>query len=532
MNRLVLLPAWVAALFAATCLLMTAARAADDLTQPIRVSPDGHFLTQPDGQPFFWLGDTAWALFARLTREEADVYLQDRAAKGFNMVQAVAIGGPFDTLEVPNRYGELALIGKDPTRPNPKYFEHIDWVVERAAQYGIRIAMLPVWGASLVGGLWSKEEIFTPATAQEYGRWIAQRYRGKGVVWILGGDTNPLWPKDLDFLAAAKGKASKPPDMTIIDYRPIYDAMAKGLLAGEGADPLITFHPNPVSYSGTAHPRTSLYFRDRPWFGMNMLQSSHYANEATTIFPWLLSDYTLLGPLNYQAVRKEYDSTPVRPVVDGEPRYEGLPVDIKYDAKKGSWNAYDTRNAAYHAVFAGAAGHTFGNTSVHLSLDPSIREADKPILKDYPDIGGTWREQLDSPGARQMRHIKALMLSRPYFTRIPDQSLIVGEAGEGEAHIGATRDKSGSYALVYLPQGQTVKVEMTRLSGTRAVGWWFDPRTGEARRIAGLFATKGVTAFMPPSDGSEDDWVLVLDDEGMRFAAPGSLAITATASRD
>lgn len=508
--------------FVATCLLLTAARAADDLTKPIKASPDGRFLVQPNGDPFFWLGDTAWGIYARLTREETEIYLRNRAEKGFTIFQTVAIGGPFDGLEVPNRYGELALIDNDPMRPNPKYFEHIDWVVDRAAHHGLRVAILPVWGATLVGGLSTSKHAFDPPKAKFYGRWIANRYRNKGIAWVLGGDTNPLWPKNLDFLATLQGKQATSRDLTIIDHRPVYDAMAQGIIEGEGGTPFMTFHPNPVSYSGTSRPRTSLYLHDRAWLSMNMLQSSHYAHEATTIYPWLLSDYTLLGPRNYEAVREEYDSTPVRPVIDGEPRYENLPVDITYDPKKGSWTAYDARNAAYHALFAGAPGHTFGNTSVHLSFDPSIREADKPILKAYPDIGGTWREQLDSPGSRQMRFVKALMLSRPYFGRIPDQTLIVGEQGEAEDHIGATRDRSGSYTMIYVPRGQAVTISLTELSGSNAVGWWFDPRTGAATRIKGSFPTTGNATFTPPSSGPKSDWVLVLDDESKRFGAPGA----------
>ena len=247
---------------------------------------------------------------------------------------------------------------------------------------------------------------------------------------------------------------------------------------------------------------------------MNMLQSSHYAHESTTIFPWLNSDYTLLGPRNYEAVRAEYDSTPTRPVVDGEPRYEGLPVDIKYDPKKGSWTDYDARNAAYHAVFAGAAGHTFGNTSVHLSFDPSIREADKPLLTDYPDIGGSWRKQLNSPGAQQMRYLKGLIVSRPYFTRIPDQGLIVGDAGAGESHAGATRDEDGRYALIYLPKGQTVKIDLAKISGKDVMATWLDPRSGEKKAVSARYkAGAGRTAaFTPPSKGPKDDWVLILED--------------------
>ena len=41
--------------------------------------------------------------------------------------------------------------------------------------------------------------------------------------------------------------------------------------------------------------------------------------------------------------------------------------------------------------------------------------------------------------------------SRPFLARVPDQSLIASEAGEGTHHVQATRDIAGSYALVYLP---------------------------------------------------------------------------------
>lgn len=512
----------VALIVANAYALPACARENDDLTQPLRVSTDGHFIVQPDGSPFFWLGDTAWAIFARLTRDEADLYLKDRAAKGFNVIQAVAIGGPFDALDAPNRYGELALTRMEPSRPNPKYFEHIDWVVDRARQYGVRFAILPVWGSSLVGGYASKEPIFTPATARTYGEWIARRYRGKGVIWVLGGDTNPVWPEGMDFLAAIEGSTAIQAKMPVLkDYRPIYDAMAEGLIHGDGGDPLITYHPTPISYSGAARPLTSLYLGDRPWLDMNMLQSGHHETPAIEIFPSLRSDFSLIGPRNYEAICEEYNSRPTRPVIDGEPRYEGLPIDLKWDPKKGSWRAYDARNAAYHAVFAGAAGHTFGNASVHLSWDPAIRQGDLRIGKNYPELGGTWREQLNSQGAREMQHLKALMLSRPYFTRVPDQSIIVGDPGEGEHHVSATRSNDGAYVMVYAPFGRQLTVDMSKISGKHAVAWWFDPRTGKPTRLNGVYRTRGTRQFTPPTAGRENDWVLVLDDDIANFCEPG-----------
>ena len=67
--------------------LVPAAMAAPKL----KVSENKRFLIQENGKPFFYLGDTAWELFHRLNREEADKYLEDRAKKGFTVIQAVAL---------------------------------------------------------------------------------------------------------------------------------------------------------------------------------------------------------------------------------------------------------------------------------------------------------------------------------------------------------------------------------------------------------------------------------------------------------
>ena len=57
----------------------------------IQVHPDGRFLVTDQGKPFFWLADTAWELFHRLTRDEARRYFANRSQKGFNVIQAVAV---------------------------------------------------------------------------------------------------------------------------------------------------------------------------------------------------------------------------------------------------------------------------------------------------------------------------------------------------------------------------------------------------------------------------------------------------------
>ena len=56
----------------------------------LRVSENHRYLKNGN-TPFFWLGDTAWLLFARLRPEEARVYLKNRKEKGYTVIQATLI---------------------------------------------------------------------------------------------------------------------------------------------------------------------------------------------------------------------------------------------------------------------------------------------------------------------------------------------------------------------------------------------------------------------------------------------------------
>ena len=94
-------------------LAVNAAQAQQAATRKIVVSENKRFLQYEDGTPFFWLGDTGWLLFNKLTREEAQQYLQNRSAKGFNVIQCMLI----PSLPLANVYGDSAFIGSDPSKP-------------------------------------------------------------------------------------------------------------------------------------------------------------------------------------------------------------------------------------------------------------------------------------------------------------------------------------------------------------------------------------------------------------------------------
>jgi hypothetical protein len=108
-----------------------------------------------------------------------------------------------------------------------------------------------------------------------------------------------------------------------------------------------------------------------------------------------------------------------------------------------------------------------------------------------------------------MAHLKKLMLSRPYFNRIPDQSLITPGEGDRYDYQVATRGKD--YAMFYTSNGRNIMVSMGRIGGTHVRAGWYDPRLGEYTLI-GPFLNHGTQEFDPPGEVTEgNDWVLVLD---------------------
>ena len=220
----------------------------------------------------------------------------------------------------------------------------------------------------------------------------------------------------------------------------------------------------------------------------------------------------------YGKTRADYDRLPAKPVIDGEPLYEDHPV--SFNAKDfGHSISADVRRPLYWDLFGGAFGHTYGHHSVWQMYAPGRAPINGPLMP--------WYEAIDQPGAGQMQFGRWLMESRPFLTRIPDDSVIVpaevktSVPGSGRYRMTATRDSNGSYAMVYSPVGRKFKVHMDKVTGGTVKAWWFNPRTGEAKPI-GEFSNTGEREFMPPDPGEQLDWVLVLDDASKNYPAPGA----------
>ena len=462
---------------------------------PLRVSDNHRFLVTQTGQPFFWLGDTSWQMFGKSAREETtnqaavSLYFSNRAAKGFTVIQSVIVRWPEDGMSA-NAYGYEPFENQDWSRPrlrpgpNDDYWDHVNWCVAEARRNGLYLAALPCWLVSIED---NNSMVRDPEVAYRYGHFLGTRYgREPHLIWVLGGDPYQKG-RNVDVparLALVRAQAEGIADAANGVDR--FDGQA------DWSTTLMTFHPPGGNHS------SSEWLHAEPWLDFNMVQT-------TTRFAFE----------NWRTVTKDYALQPPKPTFDAEVAYEASISLVRTEPQDRRIRPWDVRRAAYWNVFAGGFGHTYG----HRSFIGWTRKGETNRYGAHIP----WHESLDSPGAEQMGHLRRLMESRPFLTRVPDQSVIAGDALAGDEHLQATRDGSGTFAMVYSPSGRSFKVRMDKISGSKLKAWWFNPRTGDATAL-GEFVNRGDREFTPPVDGAEKDWVLVLDDAASRFPPPAALS--------
>lgn len=439
-----------------------------DQSDRLKISSNQRFFAKGNEEPFFWLGDTGWLLFSKLDREEAAQYLNDRNKKGFNVIQVMVL----HELSAVNVYGDSALIHKDVARPNVTdsnsvedntaydYWDHVDFIVDEAAANNLYVAMVPVWGSNVKAGHVSQEQATT------YSNFLGERYKKKpNVIWLNGGDI-----KGTDGMAVWETIGST---LRVIDR-----------------DHLISFHPR-------GRTQSSEWFHDKLWLDFNMFQSGHRSYDQDTS-----KTEHRYGEDNWKYMTVDYDKSPVKPSLDGEPSYEDIPHGL-HDTTEVRWTDRDVRRYAYWSVFAGGCGYTYGHNSVMQMLKPSDK-------KSAYGAKTFWYDAINAPGSGQMIYLKNLMLSYPYFERIPDQSL-VAEQGERYDYIAATR--GNAYAFLYTYTGRDFKVNMEKINANNVKATWYDPRSGR-RTEGGVYKNEGIMNFDPPgSPAPGNDWVLILEEQ-------------------
>jgi hypothetical protein len=359
--------------------------------------------------------------------------------------------------------------GSDPADPEQyDFWDHVDYIVKTAEDKGIYIGMVAAWGSVI------KSEKITLENVTDYASWLANRYKNSpNIFWLNGGD--------------ARGDVKMD----------VWQTMGNTI---NQTDPnhLITFHPFGRTLSST-------WFHNEPWLDFNMFQSGHKRYDQGE------GEENWKGEDGWRYVAEDYAKTPVKPTLDGEPSYEQIPQGL-HDPKEGFWQAEDVRRYAYWSVFAGAFGHTYGHSAVMQMHKPGQKRGSYGV-HDF------WFDAINHPGASQMQYVKKLLLSRPFFERVPDQSIISGDPGFQYDYVIATRGKS--YLFVYTYTGREFEINMGKISGEHVQAWWYNPRDGQATKIDVLPNT-GTQKFGPPGEKEDgNDWVLVMDDVAKNYQIPG-----------
>lgn len=436
------------------------------LAPALRVSENRRFLITENGDPFFWLGDTGWMLFSKLSREEAAKYLDDRHQKGFNVIQVMVL---HDVMKAVNFYGDSALVKHAVDNPlvtpgssfndtlQYDFWDHIDYIIDLAREKGIYMALVPVWGSNVRGGKVTLEQ------AGKYAAWLSERYKNRSnVLWLNGGDV--------------RGS----------DSTAIWNIIGSTIRLNAPSQ-LISFHP-------FGRTQSSEWFHNAGWLDFNMFQSGHRTYDQDT-------SGLAYGEDNWRYMADDYSRNPVKPSLDGEPSYESIPHGL-HDPSQPYWNDSDVRRYAYWSVFAGGCGFTYGHNAIMQFNKP---ENTSPAygVKEF------WDQALNAPGASQMIHLKNLILSRPYFERVPAQELIAGTQGEKYDYIAATR--GSNYAFIYTFNGSDINVDCTKLQWEKFNASWYNPRTGESEKFITVSSNNKVLFDPPGEKANGNDWVLVLE---------------------
>ena len=368
----------------------------------------------PVANLFFGSGDTEWELFHTFSVADAKALLLERHNQGFNVIQVMVTGvypewgaskgmKPFGTPE--------AWLNNNPLTPNEEYFKHADAIIAAAEEDGIVLVL------GVYHGKDNDAARIDARNVRVWSRWLAQRYKNsKNIVWSMYPHAE---------------SASEP----------VVRAAAKGLLEGDGGAHLITTHPDPS-------PTSSSFMHTEFWLSFNTLQT-----WSTDL-------------MNYDMVRADYVRIPVKPVVDGEARYE----------EEDGTTPFQVRRAGYWACLAGGF-YSYGHRDNWMSPQ-------------------TWRNWEDTPGTKQMKVLGDLFRSIEWWQLVPDQSVFTDWI-KGNV---AARSSRGDWILAYLTDKSSINVKLSAITASdTASAWWVDPVTG-ARTAIGVFPTSRTKEFTPPGD--------------------------------
>jgi len=420
---------------------------------PLEVKPGKRYLVDAAGTPFPIHGDTAWSLIAQLGREDVDRYLKDRRARGFNTILVSLIEHQYATNAPANAYGEPPFLKpEDYSTPNEAYFAHADWILRRAAEYGVLVLLTPSYAGAGGGtsGWYGAMVANGPSRLRQYGEYLGRRYRDfTNILWIHAGDYNPP-RKDL-VRAIAEG---------------IRESNPRALQTAHGSRETAALD----------------YWRDEPWLQVNTIYTAFPRNwSSRPVYATALQQYARPERVPFFLIEGVYE----------------------YEHDSSEWHL---RVQAYQSLLSGAAGQVFGNNPMWYFDGPGFIPA--PVTWERA-LGSRGAQSMTH--LRDLLTRVPWWQLKPDL----DNTLLTGGIGPEAKRAVAARAADRSFAILYLPSSRAITIDLGEIVGPEVIARWYDPADGRFREVVGSpFSASGLREFRPePGSNSSgfDDWALILE---------------------
>jgi hypothetical protein len=423
-------------------------------------------LTYGDGDPWFYLGDTAWEIVWKSTMDQVRHFISDRRRKGFSVLQMTSISHMALPINrgVTNRDGQSVFLDSDYGKLNPRFFDYLDTIISMANDSGLAVSLVPLWASFNIldsSNHWHPRYL-TNDESLLLADYIGARYAGHNVIWIVTADDSYKTPEKQAF----------------------WPEFAHRLRAASGPRHLMTIHPQGWTSS------IDFFDNNTDWIDFQMYQSSH----------------TIAGAYTWFGGQTAYKLSPPKPVVDGEAVYEDLHnnlwepgAPIPADGDTSRILPQHIRQASYEAIFSGAkVGMTYGANGIWQWHDTGYY--------DILDARLYAMQAIDLPGSTQMSVLKTLMTTYHWYRLNPRQELIRGLKSVA-SYMPVVADTD--HVLLYFPMHTTsVMANLSSLGGSVSFRW-IDPATGETIHLQHDSLAPGTDLNISPPD--TNDWLLVAE---------------------
>jgi hypothetical protein len=424
---------------------------------PLKISANGRYLTDSNDKPFLYVAETPWCLISNLTKEEVDEFLDIRIKQGFNTIQIHLL--PFVPINRPNKYGEWPFTDFDISKPNERYFNYAKWVISKAEEKGLLVALNPIW-LDCCGSGW--EDILKKNGIEKsriYGQYLGKKFaEHKNLIWIQGGDKDPR---------------------EFIDH---YRQIALGIKESIPSA-IQTYH------ASSGHSSTEVI----PYFSNSWLNFSFTYTYFGGKKVWM----TILGfgrmPEVYEVNYLEYQRHPFRPFILGESQYEGEDTSSYFPFKTTDI----VRRQSWWSMLSGSCGFAYGSR--------------------YWSVPANWRNMKNDHGALQMGILRKFFESFNWQDLTPDINGQIITSGKGKFgdmdYITAAYLTDYSKIIIYIPPTGNSPRNFAldaKIKPMNYTSYWFSPVNGTKQTAT--FGSRYSEIQTPGNNGSgQNDWILVLD---------------------